>query len=120
MSGEGWDRDLSHLAASLSRQGTIDPAQAELLQRLAAEVGALTGPRRGREAVVRTAVPLTSEEQARLAELVARRFGPGRRLVFEVDPSVLGGVWLRIGDQIIDGSLRGRLETLRKQMAGRT
>ncbi|HOG45411.1 MAG TPA: F0F1 ATP synthase subunit delta, partial [Anaerolineae bacterium] len=46
----------------------------------------------------------------------ARRFGTGQPVTFAVDPTVLGGVWLRVGDRIIDGSLRGRLEALRKQL----
>ncbi len=119
MSAEGWERDLSSLADKLGQGGTIDPTQAEALRALVAEVGALTRERpgrRGREVLVRTAVALSPEERASLEQALARRF-PGRPVAFEVDPQVLGGVWLRVGDQIIDGSLRGRLEALRKRMA---
>lgn len=67
---------------------------------------------------VRTAVALAPEDRAEFEKSLARRFGPGYRVAFEEDPQVLGGVWLRVGDRVIDGSLRGRLEALRKQMGG--
>lgn len=118
MSAESWERDLSKLTDKLGQGGTIDPAQVEVLKRLVAEVGELTRERpgrRAREVLVRTAVALRPEERASFEQALAQRF-PGRPVVFEVDPQVLGGVWLRVGDQIIDGSLRGRLEALRKRM----
>lgn len=117
MSGEGWESELSSLASGLGRQGAISPEQAEMLQRVIAEIGALIPARTSRaDAIVRTAVPLTVDERAELERLLAQRFGPGRRLAFEVDPSLLGGVWLRVGGHVVDGSLRGRLEALRRQM----
>lgn len=117
MSGESWENQVSNLARGLGREGAISPEQAEMLQRLAEEVGGLTRGRTSRdEAIVRTAAPLTPEERAELERLIAARFGRGRRIVFQVDPELLGGVWLRVGGRIIDGSLRGRLEALRQQM----
>jgi F-type H+-transporting ATPase subunit delta len=118
MSAENWERDLAGLADTLSQGGAIDPARAEVLKRLVSEVGALARGRTGkrpREVVVRTAVPLTPEERTGFEQALARRFA-GHLVVFEVDPGILGGVWLRVGDQIIDGSLRGKLEALRKQI----
>lgn len=117
MSSSTWDRELSDLAGKLGEGGTIDPAQAEMLKRLIEEVSLLTRGRPGRqEVVVRTATALTDEEQGRLRAVVTQRFGAGKRISFEVDPQLLGGVWLRVGDRIIDGSLRGRLEALRKEL----
>ena len=117
MSGETW-RDLGDLAEALGGQGAIDPAQVEMLRQLVVEIGGLTAGRGGRGAItVRTAVPLAPDERSRLQELLARRFGAGRRVTFEVDPQVLGGIWLRVGPRIIDGTLRGRLEALRRHMA---
>lgn len=117
MSGATWGRELGDLSRSLGQQGAINPSQADMLERLVAEVSSLTGLRAARhEVIVRTAVELTADERSRLGELVARRFGPGRRVTYEVDAGLLGGVWLRVGDRIIDSSLRGRLQFLRKQL----
>lgn len=117
MSAGAWDRELSDLARRLGQEGSIDAAQAELLQRLVAEVSSLTGAKRARpDIVVRAAVPLTPAERREFEGLLAARFGAGRRVSYEVDPSILGGIWLRVGDRIVDGSLRGRLQALRRQM----
>ncbi len=119
MSAGAWDGDLADLARNLGQQGSISPGQAEMLERLLAEVSSLTGGRaRQRGVLVRTAVALTAGERSRFEELLGRRFGKGRRVAFEVDPELLGGVWLRVGDRIVDSSLRGRLRLLRRQMGG--
>ena len=119
MSAGACDGDLADLARNLGRQGSISPGQAEMLERLLAEVSSLTGGRRGRrDVLVRTAVALTADERSRFEELLSRRFGKGRRVSFKVDPDLLGGVWLRVGDRIVDSSLRGRLRLLRRQMGG--
>ena len=45
------------------------------------------------------------------------QFTGGRvELTVQVDPSLLGGVVVRVGDRLIDGSVRGRLERLRNQL----
>jgi F-type H+-transporting ATPase subunit delta len=117
MSAGTWDRELGDLAGRLAQEGAIAPAQAELLQRLAAEVSALTRSQKGRpEAVARTAVPLTDSERRELEKLLAARFATARPVTYEVDPALLGGVWLRVGDRVVDGSLRGRLDSLRRQL----
>ena len=36
----------------------------------------------------------------------------------EVEPSVLGGIRVQVGDEVIDGSVAGRLEALKRRMAG--
>lgn len=68
-------------------------------------------------ASVVSAVPLGSAE----LEAVARRLSAatGRKVIVEltVDPSIVGGIVARIGDQLIDGSVRGRLEALKKRLA---
>ena len=67
-------------------------------------------------AEVITAIPLERDETERLA----RRLGDmvGKRVVVKarVDPAIVGGVVARIGDQLLDGSTRARLELLKKSM----
>src|SRR5207244_10496039 len=58
----------------------------------------------------RTAVPLDADRERRLAEALGR--ATGRRVDVEVivDPSVKGGVLTRVGDELIDGSVRRKLD----------
>ena len=74
------------------------------------------------EATASSAAPLSEDEVRTLRERIAshRRRGPAGRPAAEVDPSLLGGVTVRLGDTLIDGSVRGRLERLRSQLAART
>ena len=68
-------------------------------------------------AKVTTALPLATEEK----EVVSRRLGEivDRKVVVDgqVDPSIVGGFIARIGDTLIDGSIRQKLETLKKNLA---
>lgn len=78
----------------------------------------------GREGVVRaevtTAVPLSEGYFARL-QITLERF-TGKRVVIDrkIDPSLVGGVVTRIGDRVIDGSLRTRLHSLRDAISPST
>lgn len=67
-------------------------------------------------AIVRVAVPLTTEEHQRLQDLLEKQFHRPLELDVEVNPSIIGGVWVRVGDEVIDGSVRGQLETLRHHL----
>ena len=68
-------------------------------------------------AQVTSAVPLDDRELAAVAGHLSTM--TGRKVVVEpsVDPSILGGIVARIGDQLIDASVRGRLEALKKRLA---
>jgi F-type H+-transporting ATPase subunit delta len=66
---------------------------------------------------VTTAVPLDPGERELIAARLSARFGKRIHLEEHVDPSVIGGVVAQVGDQIIDGSVRGRLERLRRTLA---
>jgi len=68
-------------------------------------------------AVVRVAVPLSGSERDRLAAALAAAFGHSIHLDVLVDPGVLGGISVRIGDEFIDGSVASRLATLRRRLA---
>jgi F-type H+-transporting ATPase subunit delta len=68
-------------------------------------------------AEVRTAVPLDDRLRERLAEALGRAVGKEVEVKVVVDPSVLGGVVARIGDTVIDGSIRHRLEELKERIS---
>ncbi|MBA2337596.1 MAG: ATP synthase F1 subunit delta [Acidimicrobiia bacterium] len=64
-------------------------------------------------AEVRTAVPLDDDQVHRLEEALARVTGHQVELKVTVDPDVVGGIVARVGDTVIDGSVRRRLDSLR-------
>src|SRR5436190_5876085 len=72
--------------------------------------------RRRAVAEVRSAIELTSEQTDRLREALNRATGKDVEVKVVVDPSVLGGIVARVGDLVIDGSVRHRLEQLREQI----
>ena len=65
-----------------------------------------------------TAVPLSQAEADRLTADLGRRLGREVRLNARVDPAVVGGLVLRVGDRVMDGSVATRLQQLRRHLAG--
>ena len=75
--------------------------------------------RRGRSvAHVTTAVPLTPAQEQRLQAVLGRVYGRTVGLQVTVDPAVLGGLVVRVGDEVIDGSVANRLETAGRRLTG--
>jgi F-type H+-transporting ATPase subunit delta len=66
-------------------------------------------------AEVRTAVPLDASQRDRLAEVLSASTGKRVELKVIVDPTVLGGILTRIGDTVIDGTVRHRLDQLKER-----
>jgi len=64
-------------------------------------------------AEVRSAVPLTDDQRARLAEALGKATGKQVEVKVIVDPSVLGGVVAQVGDTVIDGSVKTKLAQLK-------
>ena len=67
-------------------------------------------------ATVRTAIPLDDATQQRLAAALSTATGQKVSVKVNVDPSVLGGVIAQIGDTVIDGSVRRRLDQLKESL----
>ncbi|MCB9372758.1 MAG: ATP synthase F1 subunit delta [Microthrixaceae bacterium] len=65
-------------------------------------------------AEVRSAIDLTEDQRARLAAALAKVTGRAVEVKVIVDPTVLGGVVAQVGDTVIDGSVRHRLQQLRE------
>jgi F-type H+-transporting ATPase subunit delta len=75
--------------------------------------------RRGQSvARVTTAVALTPEQEQRLTGVLSRLYGRTIGLQITVDPDVLGGLVVQVGDEVIDGSVAHRLEAARRRLAG--
>jgi F-type H+-transporting ATPase subunit delta len=69
-------------------------------------------------AVVRSAVELTAAQQRRLADALAATYGHPVHLNVVIDPSVLGGISVQIGDELIDGTAARSLAAVRRKLAG--
>jgi F-type H+-transporting ATPase subunit delta len=109
-------RNFLHILADRARLDEV-PGIAEALQ-------ALINQRRGIiTAEVTTAIPLDADMERLVAERLAAHLNRDPKLVTirsRVDPAIIGGVVARVGDQVIDDSVRGRLERLRRSLYGRT
>ena len=68
-------------------------------------------------AEVRSAIPLDDATRARLAEALSRATGRAVEVKVIVDPSVLGGIVAQVGDTVIDGTVRTRLDQLRERIS---
>ena len=71
-------------------------------------------------AVVTTAVPLADDERAAVAAKLSSLTGKQVDVTSVVDPSIIGGIVARIGDQLVDGSTRSRLTALKRSLEGAT
>ncbi len=102
---------LLEIAVTRPRGRSLETAIQDLLD-LAAE-------RRSRYvAQVRVARPLDADQEARLQASLARIYGREVQLQVDVDPTVLGGIEVRVGDEVIDGTVSRRLHDVRRSLAG--
>ncbi len=67
-------------------------------------------------AEVTTAIPLNDEDRLRLAQRITSLVGKPVVLTPKVDSSLIGGIIIRVGDKLIDGSIRSKLEALKREM----
>ena len=70
---------------------------------------------KGDSADVTSALPLNDKEQDIVKKGVLDKVG-AKAITFRVDPSILGGLVLKVGDKVLDGSVAGKLETLRQNL----
>jgi len=99
---------IASMLVVTGRAAELPEIAEEVVRRAAASVGATL-------ADVRSAVPLTDDQLSRLTVALTEKLG--REVVVRnvVDPTVIGGVVTQIGDQVIDGTIRSRLNQLRDQ-----
>ena len=92
--GSGHARDLPGIISSLVERATSD--------------------RKHAVAEVRSAVPLDEDQRKRLARALSKNLGKEVEVKVHVDPSVLGGLSAQVGDVLIDGTVRHRLDQLKE------
>jgi F-type H+-transporting ATPase subunit delta len=97
----------------------VDAGQARRIGAIAEELAREAAHRSERTlAEVRVAVPLSEAKKSLLAEALERATGHPVALKVDVDPSVIGGVVARVGDEVFDGSLASRLTEAKQYLTG--
>ena len=100
-------------AVSATAELLVEQNRTSLLLGIRDELRALVAAEAGRvEARVTTARPLDATAQEQLRSALSRRVNADVTLVVEIDPTLIGGVVARIGDLLLDGSIRTQLENL--------
>lgn len=98
----------------------ISRGRLPLLPGLVADFGRLVDEHQGMaHAEVATAVPLEPETEAALARRLGELLGKDVVLTAEVEPSLVGGLTARVGDKLIDGSIKSRFMALRGSLVRR-
>jgi F-type H+-transporting ATPase subunit delta len=107
-------RNFLHILVQRDRLDEVQGIGDALQDLINAQRGIIT-------AEVTTAIPLDQEMEHLVAQRLAAYLNrdPGKvTILSRVDPSIIGGVVARVGDQVLDDSVRGRLERLRQTLAG--
>jgi len=104
--------EVGRFLAILARRDRLDlvPEIAQVYRRLLNEHRGIA------VAQVTTAVPISEQQKMQIATRLGQRLGKRMEIETRVDPSILGGVVAQVGDNVIDGSVRGRLERLRRAL----
>lgn len=108
----GLNRAVGGFLEVLIRHGRVG-LLGRAVRRFADLAGEMTGEL---AAVVHTARPLSGEQGGRLAEALSRAFGGKVHIRQVVDPTLLAGAKVLVGGKVIDGSVLGRLERLRRRL----
>lgn len=71
----------------------------------------------GAPVTVTSALPLTGDEQNKVKSDLSKQIGSINEVTFDVDPSILGGLVVRVGDKVIDGSMSSKVNAMRQQLS---
>jgi F-type H+-transporting ATPase subunit delta len=113
------DGKAAEVTISLVERAVLYP-RGRTIERVIDEFTRFAAQRRSRLiARVTSAVPLSDEQQERLAGALAQEFGHDVRLQLVVDPDILGGITVRIGDELLDASVLRQLDGARRLLSGR-
>jgi F-type H+-transporting ATPase subunit delta len=108
---------VSRATGVLLRQSVRLP-RGQHLDIIAEELAELTAARRERSvARITTPVRLTPRQEDRLRDTLGRLYGRAMSLQVDLDPSLLGGLVVRVGGEVIDGSVATRLEAARRRLS---
>jgi F-type H+-transporting ATPase subunit delta len=96
----------------------VDNGRLPVLPEIASQFRALVNERGGSaDARIVSAFPLDAAQQSELVQALEKRFGRQLKADVAVDPSLIGGVRVTVGDEVLDASVRARLEQMRAALA---
>ena len=72
-----------------------------------------SGPR---DAVITSAIELSPQQQAASTQQLRAKYGPALAIDFKIDPQILGGLIVQVGDKVLDESVRSRLVAVQQRM----
>ena len=108
----GFDRPVANFVNILSDRGRLP-----LLEEIIDEYQTLLDQRMGiARARVTAAHPLDAVQQRELIDRLEQITGKQVRMEVAIDPSLIGGLIIRVGDQVLDNSLRARLSAIQRSM----
>ncbi|RNC28879.1 MAG: ATP synthase subunit delta [Candidatus Dichloromethanomonas elyunquensis] len=114
--GKILDRSVSELSKHFLYL-LIDRKRQNLLSLIQREYTCLANEARNiAETKVTSAAPLTSSQEDKLKQVIAKITGKNVQLSIEVNPDLVGGVKLQIGDRVMDGSISTALDKLREEL----
>ena len=105
-------REVRNFLVTLARDGKLDllPAVVQSFEQYGqSNARPLTGE-------IISAIDLDDQQRAKIAGDLRARYGDRLELRYSVDPSLFGGLIIRIGDQVLDNSLRARLSAIQRSM----
>lgn len=110
--------DISPLALNLAKL-LVQKGRSADARAVADAFGRMADEHEGiAHAEVTTAVELSAEKVAEIEKQLSAQVGKTVKASARVDPTILGGVVVRVGDQLVDGSVRTRLKRLRRELEG--
>ncbi|ABO51655.1 ATP synthase F1 subcomplex delta subunit [Desulforamulus reducens MI-1] len=99
----------------------VDKRRENYIAGIAAEFSVLANEARGKVAAeVTTAIEIDEKQKQELVKVASRMAGKEVEPTFGVDPSLIGGVVVRIGSKVIDGSIKTRLATIKSRLMSKT
>ena len=108
--------DISQLALNFVYL-LVAKQRLSILEQIVSEYERMADSYAGLEhAKVITAIPVDEESKRKLSERLAAITGKKIVLTTEVDPAIIGGFVARVGDELIDGSTRAKLESLKRRL----
>jgi F-type H+-transporting ATPase subunit delta len=104
-------RNLAYLLASKNQMGLLGDVVREFERMVASGAPGTVGQ-------ITSAIELTPEEKTKLEAKLHQQYGQELAFNYLIDPSIVGGIVVRVGDIVIDGSVTGKLAAMKQKLEG--